>query len=68
VAISSERIGDQMDDQAIVIEALHEAGQIIAEYLEPGPRNAEATLDRLIQTLDNQRLAKALERLQKGAG
>jgi hypothetical protein len=37
-----------MKDQAIVIEALNEAGQIIAEYLEPGPRNAEATLDRLI--------------------
>jgi hypothetical protein len=53
-----------MKDQAIVIEALNEAGQIIAEYLEPGPRNAEATLDRLIQTLDNQRLAQALERLQ----
>jgi hypothetical protein len=54
-----------MKDQAIVIEALKEAGQIIAEYLEPGPRNADATINRLIRTLDNQRLAEALERLQK---
>jgi hypothetical protein len=33
-----------MKDQAVVIEALKEAGQIIAEYLEHGPRDAEATL------------------------
>jgi hypothetical protein len=28
-------------------------------------RNAEATVNRLIQTLDNVRLAEALERLEK---
>lgn len=52
-----------MNDQAIVIEALNEAGEIIAEYLEPGPRDTKATVNRLIETLDNQRLAAALERL-----
>jgi hypothetical protein len=57
-----------MKDQAIVIEALNEAGQIIAEYLEPGPRNAEQTINQLIKTLDNRQLAGALERLQKVVG
>jgi hypothetical protein len=60
--------GVQMKDQAIVIEALNEAGEIIAEYLEPGPRDAEATVNRLIQTLDNVRLAEALELLEKEFG
>jgi hypothetical protein len=32
-----------MRDEAIVIEALNEASQIIAENLEPGPRDAKAT-------------------------
>jgi hypothetical protein len=32
-----------MKDKDIVIEALNEASQIIAEYLEPGPRDAKAT-------------------------
>jgi hypothetical protein len=42
-----------MKDQAIVVEALNEASRMIAEYLEPGPRNAEVTVNRLIQALDN---------------
>jgi hypothetical protein len=53
-------------DQGIVIEALYEAGQIIAEYLEPASRNAEATVNRLIQTLDDERLGSAVERLNRG--
>jgi hypothetical protein len=50
--------------QAIVIEALNEASQIFAEYLEPSPRNAEATLDQPIRTLE--RLGAAVERLERG--
>lgn len=53
-----------MKDQAIVIKVLNEAGQILVEYLESIPRNAEATLDKLIQTLDNQQFAGALWRLE----
>ncbi len=29
-----------------------EAGRIISEYIEPGPRDAEQTLTRLIAVLD----------------
>jgi hypothetical protein len=41
----------RMSDQAIVINALDQAGLIISEYLEPGPRDPVATMDRLIGVL-----------------
>jgi hypothetical protein len=58
-----------MTDQEIAVAALRTAGQIIAKYVEPGhPRDAEATLNRLIELLDAQELAAAIERLEKGFG
>ena len=36
-----------MTDQALLISMLREAGRIIGEYIEPGPRDAEQTLTRL---------------------
>jgi len=44
------------------------AGRIIAEYLEPGPRDANETITRLIAVLDRQDLARAMERLDSGYG
>jgi hypothetical protein len=55
-------------DQERVLSTLRLAGEIIGEYLEPGPRDAEQTLSRLIAVLDNQDLARALDRLEKGHG
>jgi hypothetical protein len=43
-------------------------GSIIAQYLEPGAPTAEATLRRLISVLDNEDLARAIERLEQGHG
>jgi hypothetical protein len=40
----------------------------VAEYMEPGPRDAEQTLNRLIAVLDSQDVARAIERLEKGHG
>jgi hypothetical protein len=57
-----------MTDQERVISTLRLAGQIIGEYLEPGPRDAEETLARLIALLDSQDLARAIERLEKVQG
>ena len=57
-----------MTDQERVISTLRLAGQIIGEYLEPGPRDAEETLTRLIAILDTQDLARAIERLEKVQG
>jgi hypothetical protein len=39
---------------------------VIAEYLEPGrPCNADETIPRLIETIDNEDLARAIQRLQR---
>ena len=57
-----------MTDQEQPISTLREAGQIIDEYIEPGPRDAEQTLSRLIAVLETQDLARAIERLEKGHG
>ena len=57
-----------MTDQELLISTLRKASRIIGEYLEPGPHDAEQTLSRLIAVLDNQDLALALDRLEKGHG
>jgi hypothetical protein len=41
--------------------ALKHAIRTIAEYLEPGDRDAEKTLDELIGILDNNEVASAIE-------
>jgi hypothetical protein len=55
-------------DQKLITTALREAGRIGAEYLEPGPRNAEETINKLIAVLDRQDLAAAMLRAEVGYG
>jgi len=57
-----------MTDQQLLIAAMRELGLIIAEHLEPDGRNADETISRLIEVLDNEDLARAIERLEKGHG
>ena len=57
-----------MSDQQLVVLALRKASRIIANYLEPGPRDADETITQLITVLDNQGLWRALDRLEKGHG
>ena len=57
-----------MKDQAIVVTALNEAALIIGDHLEPGPKDPIATINRLIEVLDNQELAAAIERMEKVTG
>ena len=57
-----------LTDQELLISTVRKAGEILGEYLEPGPRDAEQTLSRLIAVLDNQDLALAIERFEKGHG
>jgi hypothetical protein len=53
-----------MTDQQVLLNALRDAGKIVGEYLEPGPQDAVATINRLIEVLDNQKLATAIKRLE----
>lgn len=57
-----------MRDQEVVNAAMRDAARILAEYLEPGPRNDRETIQKLLEILDNQKVAAALERLSKGYG
>ena len=55
-------------DQNTLIRAVEDARRILGEYIEPGPRDAEQTLSRLIAVLETQDLASAIERIEKGHG
>ena len=57
-----------MTDQQLVVLALRKATRIIADYSEPGPRDADEAMTQLIAVLDNQDLARAIDRLEKGHG
>ena len=57
-----------MTDQQLLISTVRKAGQVIAKHLEPDGRDAAQTVSQLIAVLDNEDLAHALERLEKGHG
>jgi hypothetical protein len=57
-----------MTDPQLLLSTVREAGHIIADHLEAGGPSALLTLSRLIAILDNEDLARAVERLEKGHG
>ena len=44
-----------------VTRAVKEAQAILARYVEPGPRDAENTINDLLAVLDDERLVQAME-------
>lgn len=44
----------------VIEKAFDDAHVVVAEYLQPGPRNPEATIDQLIRILDRKELFDAL--------
>jgi hypothetical protein len=50
----------------VVEKAFDNAQLVIAEYIQPGPRDAERTLERLIDILDDPDLYGALVELHEG--
>jgi hypothetical protein len=57
-----------MTDQAIVTDTLNQAAMIVGDYLSGLPRDPIATINKLIAVLDNQELAAAIKRMEKGSG
>ena len=49
-------------------KAFDDAHVVITVYLEPGPRNAEETLDQLIRIIDDRELHDAVIELLKTEG
>jgi hypothetical protein len=63
------RIPRATADQDVVLTALNEAALIIGDYLEGvHTRDPVATINRLIEVLDRQKLVAAIMRMEKGYG
>lgn len=48
------------DPDKVIKQAVREATGILAEYLHSGERDCEATIEKLLTTLDNNDVAEAL--------
>ena len=52
-------------DQETVLRALEDARRILGEYIEPGPRDATRTVERLLAVLDRNDVVHALDRIKR---
>jgi hypothetical protein len=52
-------------DQETVLRALEDARRILGEYIEPGPRDATRTVERLLAVLDRNDVVRALDRMNR---
>lgn len=50
-----------MDPERRVARALEDAQGILARHVEPGPRNCEQTINRLLDVLDDEAVVQALK-------
>jgi len=57
-----------MRDIDIINKAMEDAQQVLHRYVEPGPRNPEAVLQRMLEILDHKDVLAAQERLRRGYG
>ena len=51
-----------MKDQDRINQAVTSAQEVLGEYIEPGPRDCEQTINKLLDVLDDQKVAEAVER------
>ena len=51
--------------QDTVLRALEDARRILGEYIEPGPRDATRTVERLLTLLDRNDVVHALDRMKR---
>jgi hypothetical protein len=50
-------------DQDTLLRAVEDARRILGEYIEPGPRDASRTVERLLAVLDRIDVVHALDRM-----
>lgn len=53
------------DDLETVLTAVELARRILGEYIEPGPQDAASTVNRLLETLDDRDVIRALDHLRR---
>ena len=57
-----------MNDQERVVYAIREAQLILAQHIEPGPQDAEKTINDLLSVLDRNDVVEAVDRLEVELG
>ena len=57
-----------MRDVDIINKAMDDAQAELHRYVEPGPRNPEAVLQRMLDILDREDVVAAQQRLSRGYG
>ena len=51
-----------MKDQDRINKAVTSAQKVLGEYIEPGPRDCEQTINKLLDVLDDRKVANAVKR------
>jgi hypothetical protein len=57
-----------LSDEELTLHAIREAQLILADYIHPGPRDAEKTLNDLLSVLDRNDVVEAVDRLEASTG
>jgi hypothetical protein len=57
-----------LSDEELTVYAIREAQLILADYIEPGTRNAEKTIQDLLDVLDRNDVVEAVDRLENATG
>jgi hypothetical protein len=52
-------------DQDTLVRAVEDARRILGEYMEPGPRDATRTVERLLAVLDRNDVVHVLDRINR---
>jgi len=52
-------------DQDVLVRAVEDARRIVGVYIEPGPRDATRTVERLLAVLDKNEVILALDRIKR---
>ena len=52
-------------DQDTLLRAIEDARRVLGEYIEPGPRDATRTVERLLAILDRDEVVHALDRIKR---
>jgi hypothetical protein len=56
---------ETMTDQEIILNALHDARDILGDYVDPKPHHCEDAIHRLLRVLDRDEVVEALDRLDR---
>lgn len=57
-----------LSDEELTLYAIREAQLILADHIQPGPRDAEKTINQLLDVLDRDDVVEALDRLEALSG